>query len=146
MLGTSSVAPSGRRSTDIEIRVAQAVNDPHRYATRGPIVRGRPADARGPDRPGKEAAAIELWRERDGHWRWAYREGGREILSNNPYASEAEARAAASTAYPGTPISPVLERPNATSGRPPNALTFLLSVTALWRWYRDARRSRPRGP
>ena len=90
-------------------------------------------------RQGKEFAAIVLWEERDGRWRWAYRDENVEILSNHPYGTEAEARAAAAIAYPDEPQPPMASHVSDEKGERPGPLTLLLGVTALWRWYRRAR-------
>jgi hypothetical protein len=62
-------------------------------------------------------------------------------MSNHPYPTEQQARAAASIAYPNTSTAPGRPAAPVREGRPPTALTFLLMLAALWRWYRRARRS-----
>ncbi|HYZ46120.1 MAG TPA: hypothetical protein VE712_00500 [Actinomycetota bacterium] len=87
-------------------------------------------------------ATIQLWRERDGEWRWAYREGDVEITSNHPYPTEAAARTAAAVAYPGAPVSSEEVAAPSPQGQKPTRWTLLLMITAVWRWYRQARRPR----
>jgi hypothetical protein len=86
------------------------------------------------------SARIGIWREDDGRWRWAYADGDLELMSNGLYASEEEARAAAHLAYPDVPLDEA-----ATGVKPvprrPSRWSLLLSVAALWRSYRRARRS-----
>jgi hypothetical protein len=82
-------------------------------------------------------ASVELWQESDGRWRWAYRDEALEILSNHPYATEPEARAAARLAYPDVPVSPEQPGPRPPeSHRRASFWSFVLMVVAVWRWYR----------
>ncbi|QFY06587.1 hypothetical protein GBF35_07720 [Nonomuraea phyllanthi] len=48
--------------------------------------------------------AVEVWRQRNGYWRWAYREGDVRLVSHSEYAGQDAARHSAATAYPRTPI------------------------------------------
>jgi hypothetical protein len=51
------------------------------------------------------AGRIEVWRERDGFWRWRYRDDdGVDLLSNESHPTRQEAVHSASVAYPGVPI------------------------------------------
>ena len=51
-------------------------------------------------------AAIEVWQERDGFWRWRYRDDdGVDLLSNEGHGSRDGAVHAASLAYPGVPVT-----------------------------------------
>ncbi len=52
------------------------------------------------------AGVVELWRERDGLWRWLFRPSGNhvELKSKQGYTTRDLARTAAQTAYPGVPI------------------------------------------
>lgn len=54
-------------------------------------------------------SVVDLYREPDGRWRWAYRErpGSRPLPSNEDYADPISARAEAAAAYPGVPIEEV---------------------------------------
>ena len=90
----------------------------------------------------KELVAIVLWQEGSGRWRWAYREGDVEIMSNHPYRSEAEARAAAALAYPDAQLPATVSSTMEDDPRRPGPVTLLLSITALWRWYRRARHTK----
>lgn len=56
------------------------------------------------ERRGRER--IELWRQRDGLWRWRYRPSDNhlELTSNQGYPARNDAEGAARTAYPGVPI------------------------------------------
>jgi hypothetical protein len=53
---------------------------------------------------------IELWRQRDGYWRWRYvavsdTDGaGMEVVSSRAFPSSDDAAATAGVAYPGVPI------------------------------------------
>jgi hypothetical protein len=51
-------------------------------------------------------AAIEVWQERGGFWRWRYRDDdGVDLLSNENHVSRDRAVHAASLAYPGVPVT-----------------------------------------
>ena len=57
---------------------------------------------------------IEVWRERDGFWRWRYRnDEGVDLLSNESHLTREEAVHSASVAYPGVPI---VDRPPGPPG------------------------------
>jgi hypothetical protein len=48
---------------------------------------------------------IEVWQERDGLWRWRYRnDDGVDLLSNESHLSREETVHSASVAYPGVPV------------------------------------------
>jgi preprotein translocase subunit SecF len=54
---------------------------------------------------------VEVWRQRDGYWRWHYltdsANGAVRFPSNREFASRFDAQASAETAYPGVPIEQV---------------------------------------
>lgn len=87
------------------------------------------------------SARVGIWREDDGRWRWAYADGDLELMSNGLYASEDEARAAAHLAYPDVPLVDDAAAPVKPVPRRPSRWSLLLSVAALLRSYRRARRS-----
>jgi hypothetical protein len=48
---------------------------------------------------------VEVWRERDGFWRWRYRnDEGVELLSNESHVTRDRAVHTASLAYPGVRV------------------------------------------
>jgi hypothetical protein len=57
-----------------------------------------------------EVPRVEVWRQRDGGWRWRYVGAAEEegeplrLLSNEPESSEEQAVSAARLAYPGVPV------------------------------------------
>ena len=95
-------------------------------------------------------SVVELYREPDGRWRWAYRErpGSRPLPSNEDYADAASARAEAVAAYPGVPIEEVGgssrgERRTAARGEGGVAAKvagWLAPVVVLIAWGRSRRR------
>ena len=81
---------------------------------------------------------VRIWQGSDGSFRWAYREGELELASNDVYATERDARAAARTAYPDVVAEAVPRRsPPARAPRRARSLSFLLAVLALWRAHRQ---------
>ncbi|MEV4547998.1 hypothetical protein AB0L44_24830 [Nonomuraea wenchangensis] len=87
---------------------------------------------------------VEVWRQPNGYWRWAYREGETCLLSNAEYTSEQAARHSADTAYPPPP--PGRGEPPSRTGRLLSGLLrrFLLAVIA-WRLLRRVRLRRGHG-
>jgi hypothetical protein len=83
---------------------------------------------------------VQLWEESEGRWRWRYKDGDLEILSNHPYPRRHDAEHAASLAYPDVPMAWSSSRavPDSNEQRPSFA-AFVLTVVALWRWYRRGR-------
>lgn len=83
---------------------------------------------------------VDVWEERSGRWRWAWRAGERELLSNQTYPTEQEARAAARVAYPE--LVPSAAKSSVRPRFPERAgfLSLVLAMLAVWRAYRSARR------
>ncbi|MEU6796749.1 hypothetical protein ABZ907_34075 [Nonomuraea wenchangensis] len=81
---------------------------------------------------------VEVWRQPNGYWRWAYHEGETCLLSNSEYRSEEAARHSADTAYPRP--SRGGGEPRSRTGRLLSRLLkrFLLAVVA-WRLLRQVR-------
>lgn len=94
---------------------------------------------------------IELWRERDGGWRWRYRADGVTLTGNQSYLSRPAAERVADTAYGNLPMLEVeppgrvavivagaVERAGRAAGRVGGSLALL--AVAYWRQRRDRRR------
>ncbi|MFF0772440.1 hypothetical protein ACFYUK_26385 [Nonomuraea wenchangensis] len=86
---------------------------------------------------------VEVWRQPNGYWRWAYHEGETCLLSNLEYTSEQAARHSADTAYP---LPPGGGEPRSRTGRLLSRWLerFLLAVVA-WRLLRRVRLRRGHG-
>lgn len=77
---------------------------------------------------------VDIWEERDGSWRWAYRDRDDvEVLSNKPYESAAAARAAARAAYPDAPVA---EAPPRRRARLRRFVVIAAVVAVLYMWLR----------
>jgi hypothetical protein len=86
------------------------------------------------------SARVDVYEEGPRRWRWAWRDGNVELLSNQVYATEMAARSAARIAYPDVVQSGArMHRPSG-DGRPTRT-TLVLMLVAVWRWYRQARRA-----
>ena len=94
-------------------------------------------------------SVVEVYREPDGRWRWAYRESDRTraLPSNEDYPGPAAARAAAAAAYPGVPIAEraddgPLARPaegTPAGGWARKVASWLAPVVVLVAWSRSRR-------
>jgi hypothetical protein len=84
------------------------------------------------------AATVRLWREAEGHWRWAFEDGDLAIASNHPYATRRAAVEAAGTSYPGVPIEEAGSAASGEGGRV-GLLACVLMTLAIWRHYRPGR-------
>ena len=96
-------------------------------------------------------SAVELYRESDGRWRWAFRESAttKALPSNEDYVDVDDARAAAAAAYPGVPISNPRSTGDPAADRGPGrgpggfarkAAGWLTLVVVLIAWSRSRRR------
>ncbi|MEU4511117.1 hypothetical protein AB0G05_16620 [Nonomuraea wenchangensis] len=87
---------------------------------------------------------VEVWRQPNGYWRWAYREGATCLLSNSEYTSEEAARHSADTAYP--PPSGSRVEPRSRAGRLLSRwLERFLRAAVAWRLLRRVRLRRGHG-
>lgn len=96
---------------------------------------------------------VQVWRQRDGSWRWRYVVlDHTELRSNRGYESAEEAVRSARQAYPGVEILAPVDQPHGVDGGPhrePSVVrAALISAAAVFvvlaAWYAIRRVRRPR--